>query len=58
MLGLKVLGGAGMGYASGHSEGNEFLVTKGDGRVGGVVELEGSFADLLYRYAAMPEANT
>ena len=58
MLGLKVLGGAGMGYASGHSEGNEFLVTEGDGRVGGVVELEGSFVDLLYRYAAMPGSDT
>lgn len=54
MLGLKVLGSTGMGYASGHSEGNEFLVVEGDGRVGGLVELELSFVDLLYSYAAYP----
>ncbi len=54
MLGLKVLGSTGLGYASGHSEGNEFLVIEGDGKVGGLVELEQSFADLLYSYAAYP----
>lgn len=55
ILGLKVLGSTGMGYASGHSEGNEFLVIEGDGNVGGLVELEQSFVDLLYSYAAYPE---
>lgn len=54
MLGLKVLGKTGIGHASGHSAGNEFLVTEGDGKVGGLVELERSFADLLYSYAAYP----
>lgn len=54
MLGLSVLGSTGMGYASGHSTGNEFLVVEGDGRVGGLVELEQSFADLIYSYAAYP----
>ena len=54
LLGLKVLGATGMGYASGHSAPNEFLVVEGDGKVGGLVELEQSFADLLYSYAAYP----
>ncbi len=47
MLGLKVLGSTGLGYASGHSSADEFLVVEGDGRVGGIVELTGSYADLL-----------
>lgn len=52
MLGLKVLGSTGIGHASGHSEGNEFLVIEGDGKVGGLIELEQSFVDLLYCYMA------
>ncbi len=47
MLGLNVLGSTGMGYASGHSSANEFLVIEGNEKVGGVVELTGSYADLL-----------
>ena len=54
MLGLKLLGATGMGYASGHSAPNEFLVIEGDGKVGGLSELERSFVDLLYSYAAYP----
>lgn len=54
LLGLKVLGATGIGHASGHSAGNEFLVVEGNGKVGGLVELEQSFADLLYSYAAYP----
>jgi hypothetical protein len=56
LLGLKVLGATGMGYASGHSEGNEFMVIEGNGKVGGLVEQEQSYVDLLYSYAAYPEA--
>ena len=55
MLGVKLLGATGMGYASGHSAPNEFLVIEGDGKVGGLSELERSFVDLLYSYAAYPE---
>lgn len=55
LLGLKVLGATGIGHASGHSGGNEFLVVEGGGKVGGLVELEQSFADLLYSYAAYPD---
>ena len=54
MLGLKVLGATGIGYASGHSAGNEFLVVEGNGKVGGLTKLEQSYADLLYSYAAWP----
>ncbi len=54
MLGLKLLGATGIGYASGHSAPNEFLVIEGDGKVGGLVELEQSFVDLIYSYAAYP----
>jgi acetylornithine deacetylase/succinyl-diaminopimelate desuccinylase-like protein len=54
MLGLKVLGATGMSYASSHSAGNEFLVIEGDGKVGGLAELEKSYADLLLSYAAYP----
>jgi len=55
MLGHKVLGATGIGYASGHSAPNEFLVVDGDGKVGGLVELEQSYVDLLYSYAAYPK---
>ena len=55
MLGLPVLGSTGMGYASGHAGPNEFLVTEGDGTVGGLVEMTQSFADLIYSYAAYPD---
>lgn len=54
LLGFPVLGSTGMGYASGHAGPNEFLVTEGDGAVGGLVELEQSFADLVYSYAGYP----
>lgn len=54
MLGLKALGATGLSHASGHSEGNEFLVVEGAGGVGGLVELEQSFVDLIYSYAAYP----
>lgn len=54
LLGLKVLGATGLGHASGHSEANEFLVVEGNQKVGGLVELEQSFVDLLYSYAAYP----
>jgi acetylornithine deacetylase/succinyl-diaminopimelate desuccinylase-like protein len=56
MLGLKVLGATGVGYASGHSGPDEFLVIEGDGKVGGLAELEKSYVDLLYSYAAYPAA--
>ena len=55
MLGVKLLGSTGIGYASGHSAPNEFLVIEGDGKVGGLSDLERSFVDLLYSYAAYPE---
>jgi len=51
-LGLGVLGATGTGYASGHSGPDEFLVVEGDGRVGGLTELEQSFADLVLTYAS------
>lgn len=54
MLGVKVLGATGVGYASGHSGPDEFLVIEGDGNVGGLAELEKSYVDLLYSYAAYP----
>ena len=54
MLGIKVLGGTGMGFGSGHTGGDEFMVTEGDGKVGGLVELEQSLVDLIYSYAAYP----
>ena len=49
-----VLGGTGMGFGSGHTGGDEFMVTEGDGKVGGLVELEQSLVDLMYSYAAYP----
>jgi acetylornithine deacetylase/succinyl-diaminopimelate desuccinylase-like protein len=55
MLGLKVLGATGMAHASGHSSADEYLVVEGDGKVGGLVEMEKSFADLVYSYAAYPD---
>ncbi len=55
MLGLPVLGSTGVGFASGHSGPNEYLVTQASGAVGGLTELEQSFADLVYSYAAHPE---
>ncbi len=54
MLGLNVLGSTGLGYASGHSSANEFLVIEGNEQVGGIVELTGSYADLLCRLASVP----
>tara|TARA_Y100000590_G_scaffold210775_1_gene238796 strand:- start:6631 stop:8073 length:1443 start_codon:yes stop_codon:yes gene_type:complete len=54
LLGLRVLAATGMTHASGHSAGNEFLVIEGDGKVGGLLELEQSFVDLLYSYATYP----
>jgi acetylornithine deacetylase/succinyl-diaminopimelate desuccinylase-like protein len=51
ILGKGVLGAAGLGYASGHSGPDEFLVIEGDGRVGGLTELETSLADLVLEYA-------
>ncbi len=55
MLGLPVLGSTGIGYASGHSGPNEYLVTEASGAVGGLTELEQSFADLVYSFAAYPD---
>ena len=55
MLGLPVLGSTGVGFASGHAGPNEFLVTEASGAVGGLVELEQSYADLVYAYAAYPD---
>jgi acetylornithine deacetylase/succinyl-diaminopimelate desuccinylase-like protein len=46
-----VLGATGLGYASGHSGPDEYLVIEGDGRVGGLPELQASFADLVLEYA-------
>lgn len=55
MLGVKLLNSTGMSFASGHSDANEFLVVEGNEKVGGLVELEQSYADLLYSYAAYPQ---
>jgi hypothetical protein len=52
-LELKPLISTGMGH-SGQSGDNEFLVVEGNDQVGGLVDLEKSFADLLYSYAAYP----
>lgn len=56
LLGLKVLGQTGLGHASGHSSGNEFLVVEGNEQVGGLVELTGSYVDLLFDYAGAVSA--
>lgn len=45
--GKGVPGSTGQGHASGHAGPDAFLVVEGDGRVGGLTELAGSFADLL-----------
>ena len=55
LLELKPLISTGMGH-SGHAGDNEFLVVVGNEKVGGLVELEKSFVDLLYSYAAYPRA--
>jgi len=52
MLGLPVVGSTGLGYATGHAAPDEFIVIEGDGRVGGLVELTQSFADLIYSFAS------
>ena len=54
LLGLNVLSSTGIGHASGHGSPDEFLVIEGDGKVGGLVELEQSYVDLLYSYANYP----
>ncbi len=54
LLELKPLISTGMGH-NGHAGDNEFLVVTGNDRVGGLVELEKSFADLLYSYSAYPD---
>jgi acetylornithine deacetylase/succinyl-diaminopimelate desuccinylase-like protein len=51
-LGVGVLGSTGIGYASGHTGADEFLVIEGDGKVGGLVELEASLAALVAGYAS------
>lgn len=53
LLGKGVLGATGQGHASGHTGPDEFLVVEGDGRVGGLNELIGSFADLLLDFARL-----
>ncbi len=53
LLGKGVLGSTGQGHASGHTGPDEFLVVEGDGRVGGLTDLVGSFADLLLEYASI-----
>ena len=53
LLDLKTLISTGMGH-TGQSDDGAFMVVEGDGKVGGLVELEQSFADLLYSYAAYP----
>lgn len=53
LLGKGVLGSTGQGHASGHTGPDEFLVVEGDGKVGGVNELVGSFADLLLDYGSL-----
>jgi hypothetical protein len=35
---------------------DEYIVTEGDGKVAGIVESEQSMVELLYAYAAWPEA--
>ncbi len=50
-LGLGVLTGASLGYASGHAGPDEFLVIEGDGRVGGLGDFIGSLADLVLEFA-------
>jgi acetylornithine deacetylase/succinyl-diaminopimelate desuccinylase-like protein len=54
LLGLNVLSSTGIGHATGHGSPDEFLVIEGDGKVGGLIELEQSYVDLLYSYANYP----
>ena len=54
LLGLNVLSSTGIGHATGHGSPDEFLVIEGDGKVGGLIELEQSYVDLLYSYAHYP----
>lgn len=54
MLNLKPLVSPGIGH-TGQWRDAEFLVVEGNDRVGGLVELEQSFADLLFGYAAYPD---
>jgi acetylornithine deacetylase/succinyl-diaminopimelate desuccinylase-like protein len=53
-LGVGVLGSTGIGYASGHTGADEFLVIEGDGKVGGVAELHATLAALVTAYAGGP----
>jgi acetylornithine deacetylase/succinyl-diaminopimelate desuccinylase-like protein len=55
MLDLKILNSTGIGYASGHSDANEYLVIQGNERVGGLMQLEQSLADLLFSFAHYPD---
>ena len=52
LLNLKPLISTGMGH-SGQLGDSAFLVVQGNDQVGGLVELEQSFADLLYREGAL-----
>ena len=52
-LGLGVLTGAGLGYASGHAGPDEFLVIDGGGQVGGLTDFIGSLADLVLEFAGV-----
>ena len=54
MLNIKMLNSTGMAYASGHSDANEFIVIDGNDHVGGLVQMEQSFADLMYSYGLYP----
>ncbi len=53
MLNLQMLISTGMGH-TGRAGESAFMVVEGDGRVGGLVELEQSLVDLMYSYAAYP----
>jgi acetylornithine deacetylase/succinyl-diaminopimelate desuccinylase-like protein len=54
MLNLTPLTSVGIGH-SGQQGDEDYLVIEGNGIVGGLMELEQSFADLLYSYAAFPD---
>lgn len=51
LLGIQAMGSTGLGYASGHSSGDEFLVIEGNDRVGGLEQLTCSQADLMCSFA-------
>ena len=53
-LGLPAAGGA-MGHGSRAHADDEYIVTEGNGKVGGIVESEQSMVDLIYAYANWPE---